>query len=403
MRSKTDTSKAAPVVPTPPSAKPPAHKGLALVLGLVTLLALGFAAWSWHQSSRPGAVHLQAGLDALATHNDAGAEQEWRAGTQQDPSFPDDYAQLGDLYLGQQRFPEAAAQYQAAAKLSPRDGTLFLRLTRAQLGAHKPVEALDAARKAMALRPDDPDAAGVCGMIAVKLQNRPVALTALRRAHQLKPDDGDWTLELARQEMNALDMTGSERELTAYLKTHPDDGEANRLMALLYKQKPPTPANVRAGLALAERACRLMPDSPDAFLLLGQLYLSADQIPEALKAFQTAQSLHPDAAEILSGLVTCYSRLHDTARAAQAAATLQTMNAQSDRIEHLKTTLGLRPTDVAVRLELARLEEDSGDVPAAQDNYAQAEHQAPDDPRVRAALAALRRRHPPGTPTGDKP
>ena len=124
MPSKTTTRKAAPPAasPAPPN---PRRRLLAVALGLVTLLALGFAAWSWRQSSRPGAVHLQAGLDALAAHNDAQAEQEWLAGTQQDPSFPDDYAQLGDLYAGQQRFAEAAAQYQSAAKLSPRDGTLY--------------------------------------------------------------------------------------------------------------------------------------------------------------------------------------------------------------------------------------------------------------------------------------
>ena len=103
MRSKTATPKAAPKATPPGPAKRP-RKGLALSLGLVTLIALGFAFWSWHQSSRPGAVHLQAGLDAQAAHQDAQAEQEWLVGTHEDPAFPDDYAQLGDLYLGQQRF-----------------------------------------------------------------------------------------------------------------------------------------------------------------------------------------------------------------------------------------------------------------------------------------------------------
>ena len=393
MMSKSIPKKAADPIATPP------RRSLALALILVILLCLGFAAWSWNRSSRPSAIHLQAGLDALAAHNDALAEQEWLIGTREDPSFPDDYVQLGNLYLGQQRFAEAATEYEAATKLSPHDGSLYVQLTRAQLGAHKPVEALEAAREAMSFLPDDPDAAGVCGIIAVKLQNRPVALTALRRAHQLKPDDTDWTLELARQEMDSLDMVGSERDLTVYLKAHPDDGEANRLMALLYKQKPPTVDNARAGLALAERACRAMPDSPDAFLLLGQLHLNAGQVPEALQAFQTAQTLNPFAPEILSGLVTCYSRLHDTARAAKAAAALESLNTRSDRVEHLKTTLSRRPNDLAVRLELARLEEDSGEIPAAQDNYAQAARLGPNDPHVRAALAGLRRRHPPGSPT----
>ena len=392
------TSKHTPQKTAAPAALPP-RKGLTRAIILVTFLALGFAAWSWHQNSRPGVVHLQNGLDALAANNAALAEQEWLIGTREDPSFPDDYAQIGSLYLSQQRFAEAVTEYQSAAKLSPRDGSLYLQLTRAQLGAHQPVQALEAARRAMALRPDDPNAAGVCGIIAVKLKNRPVALTALRRAHQIKPDDADWTLELARQEMDSLDMAGSERDLATYLKARPDDGEANRLMALLYKQKPPTADNIRASLALAERACRAMPDSPDAFLLLGQLYLSAGEIPEALKAFQTAQARHPSSPEILSGLVTCYSRLHDTALAAQIATVLESLNVQSDRAEHLRTVLSQSSGDIAVRLELARLEEASGDIPAAQDNYAQAARQAPNDPRVRAALVGLRRRHPLGSPT----
>ena len=247
----------------------------------------------------------------------------------------------------------------------------------------------------MALRPDDPDAAGVCGMIASKLNNSPLALTYLRRAHQLKPDDANWTLALARQELDALDLVGAERELTAYLKARPDDGEANRLMALLYKQKPPTPDNVRAGVALAEKACRLMPDSPDAFLVLGQIRLSADQIPEALKAFQTAYSFNPVATQILNGLVTCYSRLHDTARAARFAAELNTVSARLDRIEHLRTILKKDHGDLTGRLELARLEEENGNFPAAQGDYDEAERQAPNDPRVRAALAAPDRRHRP--------
>lgn len=387
-----------------PATQPPRRRGgLTVALTLVTLLTLGFAAWSWHQTTRPGATHLQAGMDAQAAHHDTQAEQEWRQGIQEDPAFADNYAALGDLYLRQRRFPDAAAQYQAAAKLAPRDGTLFLRLTRAQLGAHKPVEALDAAQRAMALRPDDPDAAGVCGMIAARLSNRPAALTALRRAHALRPDDQDYLLELVRQEINAVDMAGAERDLAQLLQTDPNNGEANRLMALLYKQKPPTPENIQAGLGLAQRACREMPDSADAFLLLGQLHLNAGHVPEALKAFQKAQTLQPNAAEILSGLVTCYTRLHDTARAAQAAAALQTLSARQERIEHLKTTLNVSPGDITARLELARREEDAGDVSAAQSNYAKAARQAPNDPRVMAALAALRRRHPPGSPAAVGP
>ena len=360
---------------------------------LVILAALGLTAWSWHQSSRPGAAHLRAGQEAAAAHQDALAEREWQQGVEEDPTFADDYAELGDLYLRELRFGEAAAEYKAAAKLTPDDGTLFLRLHHAYLGAHDPQAALEAIRRASELRPDDPDAAGLCGLLAARMQNRPVALSALRRAHAMKPEDSDYTLELARQEMDSLNMTGAERDLEAFLKSNPDSGEANRLMALLYKQKPPTPGNIQAALALADRARQALPDSPDVYLLLGQLRLAAGETEEALTEFQKARTLNPNAMEILSGLVTCYTRLHDPARAAATAAKLQTLTAQRDQQEHLKTSVQRNPADNAARLELARLEEESGDFSAAASDYLAAVRQAPADSVARSALADFYARH----------
>ncbi len=386
---KTDSPKPGPQ-PAPQAA---ARRALVPVLLLITLAALGVTAWSWRQGSRPGAAHLRAGQAAADAHQDAAAEREWRQGVQEDPDFPDDHAQLGDLYLREQRFGEAAAEYRAATKLTPDDGSLYLRLHHAELGAHDPQAALEAIGRASQLRPDDPDAAGLCGLLAARMGNRPIALSALRRAHQLKPEDSDYALELARQEMDSLDMAGAERDLAAFLKAHPDDGEANRLMALLYKQKPPTPENIQAALGLAERARAALPDSPDVYLLLGQLRLAAGQTGEALRAFQTARSLNPNAEEILSGLVICYTRLHDLPRAAAAAAELQTLTARRDREEHLKTAVRRNPADNASRLELAQLEEESGDFPAAAGYFLEAVRRAPGDPQTQAALAAFYARH----------
>ena len=392
MRSPSRNPKTSKLRPEPAQQAAP-RRALVPILLFVTLAALGFTAWSWRQGNRPGAVHLRAGQEAADGHQDAVAEREWRQGAQEDPDFVDDHAQLGDLYLRQQRFGEAAAEYRAAAKLTPDDGSLFLRLHHAELGARDPQAALEAIRRASELRPDDPDAAGLYGLLAARMGNRPVALSALRRAHQLRPEDGDYALELARQEMDSLDMTGAERDLGAFLKANPDNGEANRLMALLYKQKPPTPENIQAALGLADRARQALPDSPDVYLLLGQLRLSAGRTGEALQAFQKARALNPEAEEILSGLVTCYTRLHDTPHAAAAAAELQTLADRRGRLEHLQTAVRRNPADNASRRELARLEEDSGDFPAAASNYLEAVRHAPNDPQARAALAAFYARH----------
>lgn len=364
-----------------------------ILLGIVILAALSIFAWSWKQSNRPGEVHLRAGQEAAAQKQTALAEQEWKQGTQDDPSFPDNYALLGDLYLHSQRFPEAIAQYQNALKLTPQDGYLYIRLYWAQLGAHQNAAALTSARRGTELLPDSADAAGLYGIFAARRGDRPAALRALRRAHALKPDDQDFLRELAREEMDSLDMAGAEREVRALLKLNPNDGEANRLLGLLYKQKPPTPENVQTGLELARRAVAALPDSPDTHLLLGQLTLNAQKPAEALAEFQKAQTLNPNSQEILSGLVTCYTQLHQPAKAAKAAATLQTATMRRNEIEHLQNTIQIDPTDNVSRLTLARLKEESGNLDGAADDYLEAVRRAPNDPRAQAALALFYRHH----------
>jgi cytochrome c-type biogenesis protein CcmH/NrfG len=389
MRSPNSTAN---LTPNPP---PPAKSRHLLVsaLLLVTVAALGFFGWSWKQSSRPGEVHLRAGMEAAQTKQNTLAEQEWKQGTLEDPGFPDNYAQLGDFYLHHQRFPEAIAQYQSALKLTPSDGLLYIRLYWAQLGAHQMPEALVSARRASELLPDNADAAGLYGMLAARQGDRPAALHALRRAHELKPDDQDYLHELARQEMNSLDMAGAEQDVRSLLKMNPADGEANRLLGLLYKQKPPTPENVKTALDLARRAVAAQPDSPDTHLLLGQLTLNARHPAQALLEFQKAQALNPDSQEILSGLVTCYTQLQQPAKAAQAAATLQLVTMRRNQIEHLRNTVQINPADTASRLQLAKLDEDSGNLAAAADDYLQAARHAPGNAHVQAAAAQFYARH----------
>ena len=331
----------------------------------------------WQQNTRPGLNHLRTGQEAAAAHQDALAEQEWLKGTQEAPQLPENFIALGDLYLRQLRFPEAVTAFQAAAKLDPQDGSVFLRLANAALGAGQSQAALEAYRQAAALQPDDADTLGLYGLLAARLGSTKDALPALKRAHQLKPEQPRYVLELVRQEIGVGDNAGAERDLAPFLKNHPNDGEANRLMATLYQKKPPTPENLKTALDLAARAVAGLPDRAEAFSLLGQLQLEAGGTAAAQRAFQTAQTLDPNSVEALSGLLTCETRLGRTQDAARSAARLQTVSVRNDRITHLKDTLKLRPEDNTARLELARLKEASGDVNAAGGYFLEAVRHAP--------------------------
>ena len=99
----------------PPKPPPPLEgSGVALLAALIA----GF--WFWRQANRPGVAHAAQGAADAAAGQSPQAEQEWQAGVRDDPRFPDCYIHLGDLYLQQKRFPEAVAEYAAAARTDAR-------------------------------------------------------------------------------------------------------------------------------------------------------------------------------------------------------------------------------------------------------------------------------------------
>lgn len=359
---------------------------------LAGLLAVGAAVWSWHQATRPGRAHLERGLDDAAAKQMPQAEQEWLAGVREDPSFPDDYAQLGELYSALGRPGEAAARYRTASRLTPGDGALLLRLARAEEAAGDTQAALDAAGRAAALRPDDADAVGDFGILAAKLNQPQKAQAPLARAHARAPDDADTLIYLVRVEFQLHDLAGAERDLTPFIQRHPDNAETCYLMASLLHQKPLTDATARAALEYARRAQAGAPRNADANVLLGQALLDARQPARALPAFRQAQALAPGSVLALHGLLTCFAEGGRTGEAARTRALLDAALARRVRMGHASDLLLANPSDTAAMLEMARLYQENGEPASAESYYRRAARQAPQDPRARAALAGFLQR-----------
>lgn len=371
---------------------PVAKRLLTALCLLVGFAAIGLAAWSWRQSMRPGRIHFERGLDYASAKQIPQAEQEWLAGIRQDPGFPDNYAQLGDLYAALGRFPQAAARYETATKLTPNDGTMFLRLARADEAAGRQEAALTAAGRAAALRPEDAEALGYYGILAAKLNRPETALPPLTRAYALAPDDADDLIYLVRVEFQRHDLLGAERDLTPFVQRHPDDAEACYLMASLWEQKPQAPGVLQTALDYARRAHAGSPRNEQACVLLGQISLEAQDPAGALPLFQQAQRTAPFSQDVLHGLMTCYARLGRPALAAQTAAILNAAVSRHTQISLLQDKLRLHPGDTTAALEAARLEEEDKNLPLAETYYRQAAHHAPQDARAQAALAGFLRR-----------
>lgn len=371
---------------------PPTHPWLLPLCLLAGLTAAAFAAWTWNQGARPGRTHLERGLDYAAAKQMPQAEQEWLAGAREDPRFPDNYAQLGELYSALGRPGEAATQYQQAARLTPADGALLLRLARADEAAGDTAAALDAAGRAAALRPDGAEALGYSGILAAKLNQPQKARAPLAQAHAAAPDDADILIYLVRVEFQLGDLAGAERDLTPFVQRHPDNAEACYLMASLLHQKPQTAANTQTALGYALRAHAGSPRNEQACVLLGQLYLEAQAPAKALPLFQQAQRDAPSSQDVLHGLVICYARLGRSALAARAAAALIAEVNRHTQLSLLQDQLRLHPDDTGAALGAAHLEEEGHDLPLARIYYRQAVRHAPQDAHARAALAGFLQR-----------
>lgn len=385
MSARTRRRSSSPVKADP---RPPAQRWVVYVL----LLALGGGLWAWTQHARPAQAHLRRGQEFAAAHQDALAEQEWRQGVTADPAAPNCHAALGDLYARQERFPDAVTEYAAAAKLSPNDGALFLRLSQALVRVNDLPAAGDAARRAADLRPDDPAPIGLYGIIESKRKQNDKAILALRRALQLAPDTREFLLPLVQLEVGSNDYAGAERDLTPYAQAHTTDADACYQMALILRQKPHTPDNQKAALDYARRAQAAMPGNESVLILLGRLSLDAHQPAQALQIYQSVVKAHPNSEEALQGLVTCYTQSGDSGKAGAAAGRLAEALTRHNRMAHLTDQIRLNQQDIGAALEMARLEEQDGDNRMAEAFYDQAIRLAPADPRPRPALAAFLRR-----------
>ncbi|MCA1597085.1 MAG: tetratricopeptide repeat protein [Chloroflexi bacterium] len=369
------------------------RRGLFLLLCVLALLAsAGYLAWFGWRWSRPGTQHYLKGLDFLASGHPNRAEAEWILGVKQAPSDYRSYEELGDYYASIHRTADAAACYANATRLHPGDATLFMRLSRAHqdLGDFK--GAARAAYDAAALQPDNARMVGTYGILEAKLKERRTAIAALTRACLLDPKNGQFLLARALAEMDSLDFPAADADLRTYLRSHPRDPEASYYLCVLYNQKPRTPENVRAAIALAQAALAGLPGETRVYNALGQLYLDSGRPRDALAVFLAGLKRSGNDEGILHGLADTYHQLGMKANEIEADHELQIVGDRHEQIAHLKHVMGFNHFDLESGLKLARLEELDGDDRLAVTYYQQIVRQWPKDMRARRLLSNYYRR-----------
>ncbi len=372
---------------------PPRNAGrdrLLIALSVFTLIAAcAYIGWSWKTWTSPGIYYYEKGMDyATAKHYDL-AEQAWITGTRKDPKAWQCYAQLGALYDEAKHPAQAAYAYDAATKIVPDDGDLFLSLERARTAEGNLDAAYAAAKRAAALLPNSAAAAGDYGLLASERHRDMDAVAALHRALALDPGSAKYLMALVSLEISNLDLTRAESDLAPYLAAHPEDYQGHYYMAVILNQKPRTPENVRRGIEQAELALPSMAHDPHGYNLIGLLFLAAGRTEAAYRAFLEGYKIDPHSQAMLHGLLDCDIRRGDTREAALIGARLEQEAARANQIDHLKHVLGYNHKDTASMLELTRLYEETGRQQQEFALFVQSLHETPDDPRIRPAFSAF--------------
>lgn len=139
-------------------------------------------------------------LEAAGFYEAAGKlEQALRLYTQAAAKQPQNAAvrrRLGELLLREKRFPEAATELEAAAKLGPIPQDDW-NLARAYAGAKQPARAVPVLRRVVAANPGDYDAHLLLGEMLTSLRDFVAARPELETAARLRPDVPDAWVDLA--------------------------------------------------------------------------------------------------------------------------------------------------------------------------------------------------------------
>jgi len=262
-------------------------------------------------------------------------------------SYPDKAKLIRNLGLARlqaQRYAAAVQSFETLASQSSVSSETYLLLAEAYDGAGMPEKAYDAYGRALEKDPKSEEGYAALSNFAVTHHNTSFALEALNRGLRALP--GSARLLLQQGVIQALDdkmpqaedsfrqasrnspswvlpwlclgltqlQTGrleeAVRSLQAGAEFAKDDYRPNYLLALAWvrgggQNQPGTRAQIVSAL---KRALKLNPAHADSHVLLGQTYLTGNELELAVTELQTAKRLEPENATALYQLATAYRK-----------------------------------------------------------------------------------------------
>jgi tetratricopeptide (TPR) repeat protein len=216
--------------------------------------------------------------------------------------------QLGQAYENNRQYDKAAATYEQIMKLNPRLPAATLKLAQLYSGPlEKPDQALEMAKKARELYPNDPDASAAIGHIALQAGNYTWAYSLLKDSTRKTSSNPTAFHDLALSAYALGKVPEAGETMQRYLSANPGDQqskEAKQFLTLIALEQP-SPDAVAAEPEVQNRLSA-NPDDLPALMTKAAITLQQGDEKSATAIYEKVLQKYPDFAPAQKRLAAIY-------------------------------------------------------------------------------------------------
>jgi tetratricopeptide (TPR) repeat protein len=330
--------------------------------------------------ARPGDAMLQLALGRrLAREGDAaGAVIALQRAVEADGYSPESLVALGDALMRAGRDEEAFRHLRAANARGPRADALRS-LGALYLKHDRPDKALPELEQAVRLAPEEWEGWQLLALARRRESNWTEEAAALRRAVALRPDDPDLRLSLGEALLELGQLDAAEPELRSALAARPQSARAHGLIGRLDLERvgathasPLRATHAQQAEAALRRALALDASLTSARYALAELLLRTDRPAEAERELAEVLRRDPSLLQARFLRAQALRRLGRTAEAEREMAAFHRASELAHEEMQLRGRLTLRPNDPSLHERLGRLLQKRGQPAAATAELAEA-------------------------------
>jgi predicted Zn-dependent protease len=249
---------------------------------------------------------------------------------------------LAQAYVGSGQPTEAFAALQRAAAITPQNERLYLFVAEACMDQQDYAAGLKVVGMGLHNLPQSARLYYERGMLLSQLDQFDRAKGDFQLARQLAPESEIGYLSTAHEML----FEGNIPEALRAVRDGINRGFENPVLLTILGETllrsgvgPDQPEFKEAQISL-EKAVAERPNDPSSQIALGEIYLLADRLDEAISHLEKARQMQPDRPVVYANLAKAYQRHGDEPAAQRALAILEKLNLA--RAEHIRSAPGER-------------------------------------------------------------